>query len=57
MTCITCLCAGEDTHTLICSSGDLNNVGDVWCELGKEGDGGGLSDPATDVPHQLGVLE
>lgn len=44
-------------HTLICGSGDVNDVGDVGCQLGKKGDGGGLSDPATDVPHQFRVLE
>ncbi len=54
---VICLFVGEAAHTLICGSGDVNDVGDVGCELGKEGDGGGLSDPAANVPHELGVLE
>lgn len=51
------LYVGKVARTLLCSTGDINNVGDIGRELGKEGDGGGLSDPAADVAHQLRVLE
>lgn len=38
------------------STGDVHDVGDIGGQLGEEGDGDSLSDPATDVPHQLWIL-
>lgn len=42
--------------TLISSLGNVHNVGNVWCQLGKEWDGNGCTHPATDVTHQHRVL-
>ena len=38
------------------SSGDDDDVGHVWGQLGKEGDGDGLTNPAADVLHEGCIL-
>ena len=38
------------------SPGDDDDVGHVGGQLGEEGDGDGLTDPAADVPDQGCVL-
>lgn len=42
--------------TFMSSLGDVDNIGNVWCQFGKEGDGNGCTHPATDVTHQHRVL-
>lgn len=35
---------------------DINNIGNIWCQFGKEWNGNSCTDPAADVTHQHWVL-
>lgn len=46
----------KNFETFIGGSGNLYNIGNIWCQLGKEWNRSGCTDPAADVAHQHRVL-
>ena len=42
--------------TFMSSFSNVNNIGNVWCQFGKEWNGNGCTHPATDVKHKHWVL-
>ena len=42
--------------TFMSSLGNINDIGHIWCQFGKERNGNGCTHPATNVTHQYWVL-